>query len=262
MATAVRDATHTLDGILDNQTVLPIEEHSTDTHGYSDIIFGLFRLLGYRYARGGPTPAAPDSDASPEPTTGRLTRLPADPNAVRRPAPRRRQPAAAPHHCQPTDPGAAQPHPPPRLARQALQQVGRAAKTVHLLDYRDDQPFRHRILTQLNRGEGRHGLARDVCHGWRGELRQRHRQGQEEQLGALGVILNTIVLYNTIYTQRALDHLKATGVEIADGDIERLSLLATDHITVTGCYRIALPERLHDKRAYRPLTAAADARAA
>ena len=31
----VRDATHTLDGILDNQTVLPIEEHTTDTHGYT-----------------------------------------------------------------------------------------------------------------------------------------------------------------------------------------------------------------------------------
>ena len=30
----VRDATHTLDGILDNQTVLPVEEHTTDTHGY------------------------------------------------------------------------------------------------------------------------------------------------------------------------------------------------------------------------------------
>jgi TnpA family transposase len=29
----VRDATHTLDGILDNQTVLPVEEHTTDTHG-------------------------------------------------------------------------------------------------------------------------------------------------------------------------------------------------------------------------------------
>ena len=144
----------------------------------------------------------------------------------------------------------------------ALQQVGRAAKTVHLLDYCNDQPFRRRILTQLNRGEGRHSLARDVCHGRRGELRQRYRQGQEEQLGALGLILNTIVLYNTIYTQRALDHLKANGVEIADADIERLSPLGTEHITLTGRYRIALPERLHDKSAYRPLTTAAAARAA
>jgi TnpA family transposase len=121
----------------------------------------------------------------------------------------------------------------------ALQQVGRAAKTVHLLDYCNDQPFRRRILTQLNRGEGRHSLAPDVCHGRRGELRQRYRQGQEEQLGALGLILNTIVLYNTIYTQRALDHLNATGVEIADADIERLSPLGTDHITLTGRYSFA-----------------------
>ena len=69
-------------------------------------------------------------------------------------------------------------------------------------------------------------------------------------------MLNAIVLYNTIYTQRALDHLKATGVEIADSDIERLSPLGTDHTTLTGRYRIALPERLHDKSADRPLTAA------
>jgi Tn3 transposase DDE domain len=70
------------------------------------------------------------------------------------------------------------------------------------------------------------------------------------------------VLYNTIYTQRALDRLTATGVEIADADIERLSPLGSDHITLTGRYRIALPERLHDKSAYRPLAAAADALAA
>jgi hypothetical protein len=36
-----------------------------------------------------------------------------------------------------------------------------------------------------------------VCHGYRGERRQRDRQGQEEQLGALGLIVNAIVLYNT-----------------------------------------------------------------
>jgi hypothetical protein len=98
----------------------------------------------------------------------------------------------------------------------------------------------------------RHGLARDVFHGRRGELRQRYRHGQEEQLGALGLILSTIVLHNTIYIQRALDHLKANSVEIADADIKRLSPLGSDDITLTGRYRIALPERLHDESAYRP----------
>ena len=28
-----------------------------------------------------------------------------------------------------------------------------AAKTIHLLDYCNDRPFRRRVLTQLNRGE-------------------------------------------------------------------------------------------------------------
>jgi TnpA family transposase len=135
----------------------------------------------------------------------------------------------------------------------ALQHVGRAAKTIHLLDYCNDQPFRRRILTQLNRGESRHALARDVCHGHRGELRQRYRQGQEEQLGALGLIVNAIVLYNTIYTQRALDHLTEQGLTIEDADLQRLSPLATDHITLTGRYRIALPEALRDHGAYREL---------
>ena len=39
-----------LDGILDNRSQLPIRIHSTDTAGYSDIIFALFDLLGLRFA--------------------------------------------------------------------------------------------------------------------------------------------------------------------------------------------------------------------
>jgi hypothetical protein len=49
-------------------------------------------------------------------------------------------------------------------------------------------------------------------------------QGQEEQLGALGLIVNTIVPYNTIYPRRVLDHITATtGSAPGDEDIERLS---------------------------------------
>jgi TnpA family transposase len=43
----------------------------------------------------------------------------------------------------------------------------------------------------------------------RGELRQRYREGQEDQLGALGLVVNMIVLWNTIYMQAALDQLRA-----------------------------------------------------
>ena len=54
-------------------------------------------------------------------------------------------------------------------------------------------------LLQLNYSEGRHSLARNVFHGKRGELRQRYREGQEDQLSALGLVINIIVLWNTIY---------------------------------------------------------------
>ena len=55
----MRDATHTLDGILDNQAVPPIEEHTTDMHGYTEIIFGAYDLLGLRFAPTNPRPGPP-----------------------------------------------------------------------------------------------------------------------------------------------------------------------------------------------------------
>jgi len=50
---------------------------------------------------------------------------------------------------------------PATLAR-AITQIGRAAKTVHLLDYCNDPHNRRTILGQLNRRESRHDLARQV----------------------------------------------------------------------------------------------------
>ena len=96
------------------------------------------------------------------------------------------------------------------LAR-ALEELGRIVKTLYLLAYVDDEAYRRRILNQLNRGEGRHQLARVVFHGKRGELRQRYREGQEDQLGALGLVVNAIVLWNTIYMDAALDQLRTEG---------------------------------------------------
>jgi TnpA family transposase len=49
--------------------------------------------------------------------------------------------------------------------------------------------MRRGTLTQLNRGEGRHSVARVVFGGRRGEPRQRYREGQEDQLGALGLVV-------------------------------------------------------------------------
>ncbi len=130
---------------------------------------------------------------------------------------------------------------PTRLAR-ALEELGRIVKTLYLLAYIDDEAYRRRILSQLNRGEGRHQLARVVFHGKRGELRQRYREGQEDQLGALGLVVNAIILWNTIYMDAALDQLRAEGFDVRDEDIARLSPLAHEHVNVLGRYAFTLPE--------------------
>ena len=57
---------------------------------------------------------------------------------------------------------------------------------------------------RLNRGESRHGVAKVIFHGQRGAVRKRYREGQEDQLGALGLVLNSVVLWNTLYMNRLL----------------------------------------------------------
>lgn len=70
---------------------------------------------------------------------------------------------------------------------QAIGEFGRIYKTQYLLTYLDDPDYRRRILTQLNRGESQHSLARAIFYGKRGGLHQSHREGQGDQLGALGL---------------------------------------------------------------------------
>jgi TnpA family transposase len=118
----------------------------------------------------------------------------------------------------------------------ALSDLGRIPKTIYLLNYIDDQVYRRRILTQLNRGEGRHSVARIICHGQRGEIRKRYREGQEDQLCALGLVTNAVVLWNTLYTEAVQKQLKEDGYEIKDNDVERVSPLQHRHINVLGRY--------------------------
>jgi len=103
-----------------------------------------------------------------------------------------------------------------------------------MLSYIDDDAYRRRILTQLNRQEGRHAVARTIFYGQRGELRQRYKEGQEDQLGALGLVLNATILWNTMYLDRILDHLRETGQTLIPEDVIRLSPLQHEHLNVLG----------------------------
>jgi hypothetical protein len=101
---------------------------------------------------------------------------------------------------------------------------------------------RRRILVQLNRGEGRHQLARTIFHDKRGELRQCYRERQEDQLSVLGIVVNLVVLWNTIYMDAALDRLCVEGHDVLPTDVARLSPLAFKHINMLGRYAFTLPD--------------------
>ena len=97
----------------------------------------------------------------------------------------------------------------------------------------------------LNRHESRHS-ARVIFHGNEGRPRQPYRDGQEDQLGALGFVLNALVLWNAQYLDDAIAQLRATGHQITDEDLRRLSPLQHEHIKMLGHFPFTLPHELVD----------------
>lgn len=126
----------------------------------------------------------------------------------------------------------------------AIGEVGRIAKSLFLLSYIDDETYRRRILIQLNKGESRHSLARKIFYGHKGQVRQRYREGQEEQLGALGLVVNAVILWNTIYMDRALEDMQQRGMTILSEDVARLSPIGHQHVNVYGKYSFTLAESI------------------
>ncbi|SNS04349.1 Tn3 family transposase [Hymenobacter mucosus] len=245
----LRDSLFILAGLLEQQTSLDPREIMADTHGYSEVVFGLFALLGYRFS-----PRLADlSDQrfwrlSKEDDYGPLNELSRHVVNARLISDHwedmlrlagslklgRVKATAVMRTLQRAGSLSG-------LGR-AVAELGRVEKTRYLLAYVHDEAYRRRILVQLNRGEGRHALARAVFHGKKGELRQRYREGMEDQLGALGLVVNALVLWNTRYLQQALERWQETEEHVNPEDVARLSPLLHEHVNMLGRYDFTLPE--------------------
>ena len=68
----------------------------------------------------------------------------------------------------------------------------------------------------------------------------------------LGYVLNCCILWNTVYTARALEQIRGEGIRITAADVARLSPLGFDHLNFLGRYSFSLPEHLRDGQ-LRPL---------
>ncbi len=131
----------------------------------------------------------------------------------------------------------------PTALGQAFAGYGRVAKTLHLLAFVEPagEGYRRTVHRQLTIQESRHRLARKIFHGQRGELRQACREGQEDQLGALGLVLNAVVLWNTRFIDAAPTALRSQGEEATDEDAARLSPLGGKHVNLPGRYAFTPP---------------------
>lgn len=58
----------------------------------------------------------------------------------------------------------------------------------------------------------------------------------------MGLVVNVIVLWNTIYMDAALNQLRAEGFDVRPEDVARLSPLGFDHINMLGRYAFILPD--------------------
>ena len=249
----IRDSIYVLTGLLEHQTSLRPKEIMTDTAGSSDMVFGLFYLLGYQFSpRLADAGSAVFCRINKDADYGILNKIARSrintkkierhwDDMLRVAASLKMGSISAPTLIKTL----LRTEKPSSLA-QAIINLGKINKTIYLLNYIDDEDYRRRILRQLNRTEGRHKVARNICHGQRGEIRKRYKEGQEDQLGALGLVTNAAVLWNTMYIQKILDHLRDIGEVINEEDVARLSPLLHKHINVLGHYYFILSDHVSE----------------
>jgi TnpA family transposase len=157
--------------------VLPIKEHTTDTHGYTQIIFGAYDLVGLRFA-----PRIRDIDRQRLYQHGTPPTVEAAELVKHKPRSELMTPGTScsdsPLRC--TTAG----RQPLLLARlqagsrrnplaRALQEYGRLIKTNFVLASLEDQQLRSRIGRQLNKGDQLHALRRFLFYANEGHVRHR-----------------------------------------------------------------------------------------
>jgi TnpA family transposase len=254
----VRDATYVLDEILDNETELSLVEHTTDTAGYTDIIFALFDLLGMQFS-----PRLRDIGSR---QLYRLDRASAYPNLrpllkgkIKQPLIRSRwedmvRVAGSLKLGWVTTSlfiSKLQAYPRRNALALALQEYGRLIKTIFILRYLEDEAYRRRINTQLNKGEALHMLREFLFFANKGTIRRKQEEEQTNQAECLNLLTNAVVAWNTVYMTAAIEQLRAEGYPVREEDIVHLSPARFEHLNPYGKYLFDLTHLPH--KGLRPL---------
>jgi len=254
--TTVREATYVLDAIFDNETNLDIEEHTTDTAGYTDLVFGLFDLCGLRFSPRIRDLADQRLWRLPDTTTGTPAagllkhRVNLD-RIINRWDDMCRVAATIRSGHVPASVLIARLQGSSRTNEltKAIQEYGRIIKTISILRFPHDPNHRRRIGRQLNKGESLHGLRGKIHFGNENVIQTPDPDQQDLQAECLTLLTNAIICWNTIYLQHAISDI--------DADPEALTHIAPtgySHINLYGRYDFTSPTP-PPTGTLRPLTA-------
>jgi TnpA family transposase len=240
-----REALYVLDGLLENNTILRIREHTTDTHGYTEIIFALCHLLGFYFM-----PRIRDlkdqqlysiDHGGNYGIFGSLLTKRADMAIVEEQwdsmmrvvysLKKRTTPAHVVMQRLTNS------FPADRLSR-AFTNLGRIIKTQYILRYLTDESLRRVVQIQLNKGEYRHKLPRWIFFANQGEFCTGDYEEIMNKASCLSLVSNAILHWNTIKIDEIVGNLRKQGEHIADEDLSHISLLPFKHVLPNGTYFI------------------------
>ena len=257
----VRDSTYVLDELCNNETELPIREHTTDTAGATEIIFALFDLLGFRFAprlrdlsdRRLFASGLIDMQRYPrlQPhVTGRINRpriLDWWDAMLRVAGSMKLGWVTASLLVQKL-----QAHPQQNALAAALQEYGRLARTLHIMHWYANTEDRRRFLRQLNKGEALHDLRAALMIANKGTLRHPRGDPLAHQASCLNLVTNAVIIWNTVYMAAVVEQLKHEGTPVQDSDLAHVWPTRYAHINMYGKYHFNL-EEVHGRKGLRPL---------
>ena len=112
--------------------------------------------------------------------------------------------------------------------------------------------LRRRVNAGLNKGEARNALAHAVFFYRLGELRDRAFEQQRYRASGLNLVTAAIVLWNTVYLERAARALQHRDSAWDESLLRYLSPLGWEHINLTGDY-VWRQDRTRSPGKFRPL---------
>jgi TnpA family transposase len=239
----IRDSTYVLDGLLYHESDLRIEEHYTDTAGFTDHVFALMHLLGFRFA---PrirdlkdtklyVPKNEEDYSALQAMNGgtlNLKQIRDHWDEILRLAASIKQ-GTVTASLMMRKLGS---YPRQNGLSIALRELGRIERTLFILDWLQNVELRRRVHAGLNKGEARNALARAVFFNRLGEIRDRSFDQQSYRASGLNLVTAAIVLWNTVYIERAIEAQREVGKSIDDELLQYLSPLGWEHINLTGDY--------------------------